>query len=76
MAFREYKATIEAALVEQEIKDCRQRLKQTRRDLALKTETINAIKSEIDGIKSFLDVKTEEKNRNALTKQLSPGFTS
>ena len=55
---------------------CRQRLKQTRQELAIKTETVNAVKREIDEARSFLDLKTEEKNKNALTQQLAPGFTS
>lgn len=54
----------------------RQRLKQTRQELAIKTETVNAVKREIDEARSFLDLKTEEKNKNALTQQLAPGFTS
>lgn len=35
--------------------------------MALKTETVNAVKREIDDVKSFLDCKTEEKNKNNLT---------
>ena len=62
--------------VEQEILQSRQRLKSTRTDLATKTETVNAIKSEIDQVKSFLDLKTEEKNKNALQASLHPGITS
>ena len=45
---------------------CRQRLKQTRQELAVKTEMVNAVKREIDEARSFLDLKTEEKNKNAL----------
>ena len=76
VAFREYKQTEAAAAVEQEILQSRQRLKATRTELATKTETVNAIKSEIDQVKSFLDMKTEEKNKNALQQSLHPGITS
>lgn len=35
--------------------------------MAVKTETVNAVKREIDEVKSFLDLKAEEKNKTALT---------
>jgi len=34
------------------------------------------VKGEIDQVKGFLDSKNEEKQRNALTQSLHPGFTS
>ena len=37
---------------------------------------MNAIKQEIDHVKGFLDKKNEEKQRNALTQSMHPGFTS
>ena len=76
VAFREYKATEEAQVVEQEIIQCRGQLKAKRQELAAKTEEVNAIKHEIDQVKGFLDAKNEEKTRNALTQSLNPGFTS
>ena len=42
----------------------------------MKTETVNAVKREIHDAKSFLDLKMEEKNKNAVTQSLAPGFTS
>ena len=76
VAFREFKQTEDAANIEAEIMTCRQRLKSTRQELAIMTETVNAVKREIDEARGFLDMKTEEKNKNALTQQLAPGFTS
>jgi len=76
VAFREFKATEQAQVIEQEIIQCRQQVKVKRAELASKTEMVNAVKREIDQVKAYLDRKTEEKNKNALTQQLSPGFTS
>ena len=42
----------------------------------MRTETVNAVKREIDDAKGFLDLKMEEKNKNAVTQSLAPGFTS
>ena len=75
-AFREFKATEAAGVIEQLIIQCRNTLKSKRVELANKTESINVIKREIDRVKSFLDQKNEEKTRIALTQSLKPGFTS
>ena len=75
-AFREFKATESAAEIEQEIVACRGQLKAKRADLAQKTEQVNMIKREIDQVKGFLDRKVEEKNRNAITQSMNPGFNS
>lgn len=75
-AFREFKSTEVAAGIEAEIIQCRQALKTKRVELGAKTEAVNAIKSEIDQVKGFLDRKNEEKQRNAMTQQMHPGFTS
>ena len=76
VAFREFKTTESAVATEQEIIECRQRLKAKRVELATKTEQVNAIKHEIDQVKGFLDLKAQEKTRNALTQSMHPGFTS
>ena len=76
IAFREYKATVDAKVIEDEIIESRGQLKSKRQELATKTEEVNAIKNEIDQVKGFLDAKNEEKTRNALTQSLNPGFTS
>lgn len=76
VAFKEFKTTEDAIAVEQEILQCRQRLRAGRQELQGKTETVNAIKREIDTAKEFLDRKADEKARNALTAQLHPGITS
>ena len=47
-AFKEFKSTEAAAEIEKEIIECRQRIKSKRGELATKTETVNAIKNEID----------------------------
>ena len=75
-AFREFKTTEIAGGIETEIIQCRQQLKTKRIELGSKTETVNAIKQEIDQVKGFLDKKNEEKQRNALTQSMHPGFTS
>ena len=66
-AFREFKTTEVATTIEAEIIQCRQALKTKRIELGSKTESVNAIKREIDQVKGFLDRKNEEKTRNALT---------
>ncbi len=75
-AFKEFKTTESAIAIEQEIIECRKRIKTKRGELANKTETVNTVKTEIDRVKGFLDIKNEEKTRNALTQSMNPGFTS
>ena len=65
-AYREFKVTETATSIEQEIVNCRGSLKAKRVELSHKTEEVNAIKGEIDHVKSFLDMKAEEKTRNAM----------
>jgi len=54
-AFKEFKVTEEAVVIEQEIIQCRSTLKAKRVELENKTESVNAIKHEIDQVRIFLD---------------------
>lgn len=75
-AFKEFKVTEEAVVIEKEIIECRANLKARRTELSNKTEQVNIIKREIDQVKAYLDLKNEEKTRNAMHQQLNPGFSS
>ena len=66
IAFKEFKATEEAVIVEKEILECRANLKARRSELSGKTEQVNMIKREIDHVKAYLDEKNEEKTKNAM----------
>ena len=76
VAFKEFKLTEEALETEQKIIGCRAQLKAKRGDLKTKTENVNQIKHQIDEVKGYLDLRNDQKTRDALTKSLSPGFTS
>ena len=75
-AFGEFKETDEAKEIEAQIIEARGALKLKRIDLKEQTESLNAIKHDIDQVKSLLDQKTEQKNQHEITKSMAPGFTS